>query len=341
MRDLHDVSGALAVAALLTISASACGSSASTPQPASRTRSSPAAPVTGVDTGNAARGKKVGDFDPSNFGRSTKIDNEWWPLRAGTRFVYEGFTVENRERVPHRLVITVTDLTKVINGVRSVVVYEKDYDEDQLVESELAFFAQDDDGNVWHLGQYRETYDQKEFVGGRTFLVGHLDGARAGIMMPAEPRLGTAAYSQGYGPPPFNWTDRGRVYQMGRQTQVPAGRFDSLLVVEENNDEEPDAFQLKYHARGVGVVRVGWRGNDPNKEELELQKVEQLNPPALAQVRSEALGLETRAYVYGSTPPADPTPTSAQHALRGGEDRGGDENGHPGQAVPTSSGAEE
>lgn len=37
--------------------------------------------------------KEFCDFDPNNFDRSTNIDNEWFPMKPGTRFVYEGFTV--------------------------------------------------------------------------------------------------------------------------------------------------------------------------------------------------------------------------------------------------------
>jgi hypothetical protein len=316
MRQLDAVS--MAVPLLLMTSASACGNSAPTPQTTAGSDSTAVATAAQATTvpatkppasdGRATVEREFEDFDPKSFDRPTTIDNPWWPLNPGTQFVYKGFTTENDQRVPHRLESTVTDLTKVINGVRAVVVYEKDFSDEQLVESELAFFAQDNDGNVWHLGQYRETYDEKEFVGGRAFLVGHLAGARAGIMMPAEPRPGTPSYSQGYGPPPFNWTDRGRVYRLGEKTRVPAGSYEDVLVTEEFNREEPGAIQLKYYARGVGNVRAGWKGSDPNQETLELVKLVRLEPGALARVRAEALQLEERAYVYGRTPPAEHTP---------------------------------
>ena len=205
---------------------------------------------------------------------------------------------------------TVTDLNKVINGVRTVVIFDRDYSRGELLEAELAFFSQDRDGNVWHLGQYREMYDEVELVGGRAWLVGHLDGARAGIMIKAKPRLGTPSYSQGYAPAPFNWTDRARVYQMGEKTTVPFGSFEDVLVTEEFNDEEPGALQLKYYARGVGNVRVGWKGADQQQETLELVKVVKLSPKALAEVRVEAMALEDRAYVYGRTPAAKQRPGS-------------------------------
>jgi hypothetical protein len=247
------------------------------------------------------------EIDPSKFGRSTNITSEWWPLKPGHRLTYDGFTNEDGEEVPHTIVDTVTDLTKVIHGIRAVVSLEEDYSDGVLVERELAFHAQDDEGNVWHLGQLRESYeDGSVFVGSQAWLVGHLSGAKAGIRMMAKPRVG-ASYSQGFAPAPFFWTDRSRVYQMGQKTTVRAGTYDDVMVIEEWDEETPKGvYQLKYYARGVGVVRIGFRGPDPEKEEAELTRVEHLDAEALAEVRAVALGIEGRAYVYASTPPAQP-----------------------------------
>jgi hypothetical protein len=76
-----------------------------------------------------------------------------------------------------------------------------------------------------------------------------------------------------------------------------------VLVIRETNQEEPDAFQLKYYAASVGNIRIG--GEDVQQETLELVDVVQLSPKELAKVRDEALELEERANVYGSTPPAE------------------------------------
>jgi hypothetical protein len=132
--------------------------------------------------------------------------------------------------------------------------------------------------------------------------------------MPANPQLGTPSYSEGYAPAPFNWTDRGRIYQMGQKTKVAAGSFDDVLVIEEFNDEEPGAFQLKYYARGVGIVRVGWRGDDATQENLELLERVELDAEEMAAVRAEAVNLEKRAYIYARTPPAERSPEIAQGA---------------------------
>src|SRR5262245_44280164 len=78
--------------------------------------------------GVMAQKVKLEELDRYNFDRfSTTIDNKWMPLQPGTQFVHEGSTQEGKKRIPRRLVFTVTDLVKVINGVRAVVGYEVDF----------------------------------------------------------------------------------------------------------------------------------------------------------------------------------------------------------------------
>lgn len=259
--------------------------------------------------GSTTAQKEFEDFNPSNFSRSTIIDNEWFPLKPGRRVVYEGFTNEEGRPVPHRLISTVTDLTKVIDGVRTVVIWETDYAVGKLVETEIAFLAQDNDGNVWRLGEYPEEWENGKFVKAPAWIHGR-DGARAGISMQAKPRKGTPSYSQGWAPA-VSWTDRGVVDQVGQKVCVRLGCYEDVLVIAEFNKEEPDAYQLKYYARGVGNIRTGWRGKGEKVQEtLDLVELTQLDAAALAQARAAALKLDQRAYslsrkAYSGTPPAE------------------------------------
>lgn len=246
------------------------------------------------------------DIDPENFDdNSIIIDNEWWPLKPGTRWIYEGHTIQDGKKVHHRLIDTITDLTKVINGVRVLVSQEDDISDGEMIEHSLAFHAQDKDGNVWHLGQLREDYDGEIFVGGRAWFVDYPTGAKAGIRMLANPRVGAPDYSQGFAPSPFHWTDRARVIKMGLEDKVPFGQYRNVMMIEEWDEETPaGVFQTKSYAKGVGVIRMGFRGPDPEKEELELVKMEHMSPEELAKARDIALGIEARAYYYKHTPPA-------------------------------------
>jgi hypothetical protein len=216
-------------------------------------------------------------------------------------------TIEDGESLPHRVVITVTDLTKVIGGVRSVVTWDLDYSDSELVEAELAFFAQDNDGNVWRMGEYPEEYEGGEFVAAPTWIHG-LEDARAGIAMKADPKVGDS-YAQGWGPA-VDWTDRGQVDQVGQETCVPVDCYENVLVIAETSQAEPGAFQLKYYAPGVGNILVDWKGEDQTQETLELVEVVQLSPDALAEARANALEMEKHAYevspdTYALTSPVE------------------------------------
>jgi hypothetical protein len=252
------------------------------------------------------------DFDRKKFTRSTRIDNQWSPLTPGMQFTFEGRANRGQGRLSHRVVFTVTDLTKVIDGVRTVVMWDRDFNVGQIVETELAFFAQDDHGNVWLLGEYPEEWEEGKFSGAPDVWFSGVADAKAGIMMRADPRLGTSSYLQGFAPE-IEFSDRARVHQTGQRTCVPLGCYDNVLVTDEWNPlEKGEAHQRKFYAPGVGNVRVG-AVNDPEAEELVLVKLSHLDPGALAQAREEALKLERRAYrvrkdVYGGTQPAQHTP---------------------------------
>jgi hypothetical protein len=101
------------------------------------------------------------------------------------------------------------------------------------------------------------------------------------------------------------------VDKVGDKTCVKVDCYEDVLVISETSQAEPDAEQLKYHARGVGNVRVGWRGEgEKTQEVLELVEITQLDAAALTDARNRALALEKHAYevssnVYAHTPPAE------------------------------------
>jgi len=246
------------------------------------------------------------NFDPRNFSNPTNVTHQWFPLKSGTQWTYDGITEDNGKVAPHHVVFTVTDLTKVIAGVRSVVVWEQDFSEGELVESETVFFAQANDGAVWQLGQYPEVYEKGKLTENPAWIHG-VQEAHAGIVMEAKPQPGTPSFSQGWAPA-VEYSDRAQTHQMGQETCVPAGCYKEVLVVKEYALDEPNAFQYKYYAPGVGSVRVGWSGEDRTKEKLELIKVVQLSAAERATANAGALSLEKHAYainpkVYGQTVP--------------------------------------
>jgi hypothetical protein len=251
----------------------------------------------------------INDFDRDNFTDPTRIDNKWLPFKPGTVLTDQGSAYDGKTKVAESQVLTVTDLTKVINGVRTVVVWTSYYNDGKFAEDELAFYAQDDNGNVWYFGEYPEEFDEGKFTGAPDTWIAGLKEAKPGVFMRAAPAVGQPAYLQGLAPA-IEFSDRASVHQTGQKTCVPVGCYNNVLVTKESNPDEPGRFQLKYYAPGVGEVRVGYGGaKETEKEVLTLTRVQHLTGPALVKARQDALKLEERAYkvskVYAQTPPAE------------------------------------
>jgi hypothetical protein len=234
----------------------------------------------------------IAQFDKDNFPDAPNIDNQYLPLIPGTQLTLEGTSKRGGEPTDHTVVFTVTGLTKVLRGVNTVVVWDRDFDGTQLAEAELSFFAQDKDGNVWNLGEYPEEYDENgQFTGAPSTWIFGLNGAEAGIHMLAEPKTGTGEYLQGYSPD-IDFLDCAKVFKKDQKVCVTVGCFKKVLVTSETSPlDEGGGHQFKYHAPGVGIVQIGAVG-DPEAETLNLTKLVYLKKNALNAANNEALKLD-------------------------------------------------
>ena len=243
------------------------------------------------------------DFPDAVFSHSTAIDNRFVPLPPGRQLTLSGKV----DGEPHRLVITATDLWKTVDGVKVLVVLEQDFDDGELAESELAFVAQDDAGNVWYLGEYPEEFEDGQFIGAPSTWIAGQSNAKAGVLMRVDPHVNTSAYLEGLAPA-VDFEDEAFVSAEDQKTCTPVACFKGVLVIDETSLTEPaDGHQLKDYAPGVGNVRVEALGGD-SQENLKLTKVKTLGADAQKKVRDKALALDRRAYVisadYIATTPA-------------------------------------
>ena len=255
-------------------------------------------------------------FDRGAFQTSPKVDNKWFPLTPGMQYTTTG-TVVNAEGTTERVVThSVTGLTKVIDGVKTQVIWDRDYADGELVESELAFFAQTDSGDVWLFGEYPEEFENGEFIGApNTFLSG-LSGAQAGMAMHGEPMVGTQSYVQAHAPA-VNFLDCGTVVQANQRVCVPSGCYDDVLIVDEHNPLEPDGgHQQKFYSAGTGLVKVTAVGG-VNQETLDLVKAEQLSDAQLQEINQQAMALDQHGYQVNPTDYAKTAPAEVATATAG------------------------
>jgi hypothetical protein len=195
------------------------------------------------------QGSEPVQLDPADF--TTKIDNPYFPMPVGTRWEYrETDTTGAREKV----VVRVTDETKrIANGVTARVVRDTVTERGVPVEVTDDWFAQDDEGNVWYLGEYVTNYEDGEVVDHAGSFEAGVDGAQAGIAMPADPKPGMS-YRQEY--LKGEAEDRGAIVTIGEeQVEVPFGFYKKdVLMTRDLVPTEPRAQELKFYVPGIGPV---------------------------------------------------------------------------------------
>jgi len=176
------------------------------------------------------------------------VDNPWFPLQPGTTYVYRGM----KDGKPARDDVVVTHRTKVVGGVRCRVVHDRLFLRGRLAERTADYYAQDARGTVWYFGEDTAELDRHGEVTSRegTWHTG-VDGARAGIFMPAHPRVGERhrqEFLRGHA------EDHFAVVSLDAHVAVPFGAFDHALRTREWTPLEPGVIDAKYYVRGIGEV---------------------------------------------------------------------------------------
>jgi hypothetical protein len=275
-------------------------SPAATPTPVAATTSassptaSPSPSATAVQKINANYKK----FDPKNFGEPFGDLNKWFPLVPGTQTLRDGSITRGSRKLKHQLRVTITDVTKEVDGVQTVLVLDQDIDAGQVGEASIDYLAQDKFGNVWYLGSYTELYEGGQFVNAvDAWLAGKRD-AKPGIWMLTDPKKGMT-YVQAQ---TSEESIRAEVAKVGDRKCVPFKCFNSLRILE-------DGSEFKYFASGVGHIATEPNYSGGEQEIEELINVVKLSPKGLAEYGAEALKMDKHARqeaksVFGNSEPA-------------------------------------
>jgi hypothetical protein len=247
---------------------SACGANAtagedkspgSSTRAANTTKSAAAASGSSIQ-GSLPKGSEPVKLDPTDF--TTRIDNPYWPMAPGDKWVYR----ETDEGTEKRVEVTVTDRTKrVANGIEARVVHDVVTEDGQRVEVTDDWYAQDRDGNVWYLGEDTAEYENgKVTTRSGSFETG-VDGAQAGIIMPADPRDGMAYRQEYY---KGEAEDKAEVLSTDEQVEVPFGYFEGALMTKDLVPLEPKVSEYKLYAKDVGPVLTVKTSGGSGREEL-------------------------------------------------------------------------
>jgi hypothetical protein len=176
------------------------------------------------------------------------VSNPWFPLRPGSTYVYRGV----KDGQPSRDVFAVTAATKTIQGVRCTVVRDRLYLRGRLRERTEDWYAQDVAGNVWYFGEATAELGPNGSVRNTegSWQAG-IDGARAGIFMPAHPHAGQTGQQEYY---KGHAEDHFRVLSLAADVRTPAASSDQALLTREWTPLEPGVVDHKLYVKGIGTV---------------------------------------------------------------------------------------
>ena len=234
--------GPTASSAPTTVPGTAETSPPSTSAPATTGGTSPGTAV--IDPGDG------GDYHPDVIASDfvARVDNPYLPFIPGSKWVYEGDSDGEHERI----VIRVTSRHKRVMGIEATVVRDSAYVEGQLAEDTFDWYAQDREGNVWYLGEDTAEYEEGKVVSRKGSWEAGVDGALAGIVMQAHPEVGMAYRQEYYA---GEAEDMGEVIAVGGSVEVPAGSFDDVVRTRDWTPIEPEVIEEKSFAPGVGSIR--------------------------------------------------------------------------------------
>ena len=207
------------------------------------------------------------ELDPADF--TADIDNRYWPMEPGTRWVYREVDEEGEEL---DVVVTVTSATKEIaNGVTARVVRDTVTQDGEVLEDTFDWYAQDSGGTIWYLGEDTAEFEDGEVTTREGSFEAGVDGALPGVIMPGDPEVGMAYRQEYY---EGEAEDNGAVLSLDEMAEVPAGQYDEALLTKDTITIEPDVLEYKLYAPGVGPVLVlGVSGGGGREELVEMTEV--------------------------------------------------------------------
>ena len=177
------------------------------------------------------------------------VSNQYFPLVPGTTFEFAGQTANG----PETVTVAVLRETKTINGVVATVVRDRVFLNGALKEDTIDWYAQDNLGNVWYLGEAVKDYQNGQVVSTEGSFQWGVDGALPGIIMWADP-LGHAGveYRQEYYK--GHAEDYAKVLAGGQAVAVPAGSYSGCIKIEEWNALKNEPHTSKFYCPQVGIA---------------------------------------------------------------------------------------
>lgn len=200
------------------------------------------------------------DFSAAEFQPGRPIDNPYFPVIPRQRVVLTASGVDDEgEPFTEKSILTGLKGGPVISGVQSRTLVDLAYEDGLLVEKTHDYYAQDDDGNVWYLGEdvTNYVYDDNGTLlstNSASSWIAGVNGALPGFIMPAAPQPGFT-YFQEFAAAD-GALDEAEIHAVGLDLSIGYGDFSQVIAIREGTQLDPTAREIKYYAPGIGIIRA-------------------------------------------------------------------------------------
>ena len=183
------------------------------------------------------------------FSHPTQITHPYLPLASFQKAVFEGKEGGKAMRVVRTR--RTTQKTFLIDGKRvaPLVIEDRDFEAGKLKEVTLDYFAQDDAGTVYYLGEDVDNYRGGKIVGHEGAWLYGKGKAALGVLLPANPKVGDKYQSENV---PNVTTEDDEVVSVSETVTTPTGTYQNCLKVKETLSD--GGIEYKVYAKGVGMV---------------------------------------------------------------------------------------
>lgn len=180
---------------------------------------------------------------------SANVTNEFMPLIPGRTLVYQGLTEEGDLE---EIRVTTLDDTIEIAGITCRKVRDVVTIDGEIVEDTEDWFAQDAFGNVWYLGEIALNYEDGFLADLDGSWRTDLNGAKPGIVMPANPVVGDAYRAE------FLIAEAEDIVEMLALDQtvvIDLGTYCGCLQTLDTTPLSPGEIEWKFYAPGIGMIQ--------------------------------------------------------------------------------------
>ncbi len=182
---------------------------------------------------------------------SSTGSNTYFILEPHYYLILENNDVDERER----LVITVLDETKLVDGLETRIVEERESVNGEIIEISRNYFAFDTNtSSVFYFGEEVDIHKNGEIVNHHGAWASGENGALFGLMMPGVFLLGARYYQE---IAPEVAMDRAEILSISDILTTSSEKFTDCLVVEETTPLEPEAKDYKIYAPRIGLIKDG------------------------------------------------------------------------------------